>query len=107
MNSVAEKIIRTLDSFENDNTKLIKPNEVYVDPPTPKKEVKKVAGTSVSVKPFTHDGIRYYKSSDDILYDKAEDPQGLWDETTKTINQIAEDDIEDEEDSDSDDEEEA
>ena len=55
---------------------------------------------SVSVKPFTHDGVRYYKSSDDILYDKAGDPQGIWDETTKTINQIAEDDVEHEEDSD-------
>ena len=61
---------------------------------------------SVSVKPFTHNGIKYYKSSDDILYDKAGDPQGLWDETTKTINQIAEDEVENEEVSDSDDEEE-
>lgn len=55
---------------------------------------------SVSVKPFTHNGIRYYKSSDDIVYEAAE-PQGLWDETTKTIIPITEDEVENEEDSDS------
>ena len=63
-------------------------------PPTPKK---KAAVPSVSVKPFTHNGVRYYKSSDDILYDKSGNPQGLWDETTKTINQITEEDVEEEE----------
>jgi hypothetical protein len=63
-------------------------------PPTPKK---KAAEPSVSVKPFTHDGVRYYKSTDNILYDKAGNPQGLWDETTKTIIPITEDDVEEEE----------
>ena len=49
------------------------------------------------MKPFTHNGVRYYKSSDNILYDKSGNPQGLWDETTKTINQITEEDVEEEE----------
>jgi hypothetical protein len=69
-------------------------------PPTPKK---KAAEPSVSVKPFTHNGVRYYKSSDNILYDKSGNPQGLWDETTKTINQITEEDVEEEEESEEDD----
>ena len=65
---------------------------------------------SVSVKPFTHDGVKYYKSTDNILYDKDGNTQGTWNEINKTIdpiivedNEIAEDEIE-EEDSDSDEE---
>ena len=98
-------LVKTNKDFEIKNKRLesyintLEKNPIYI-------YNKKPSIPSVSVNPFTHNGIRYYKSSDDILYDKAGDPQGLWDETTKTINQIAEDEVENEEDSDSDDEEE-
>ena len=77
--------------------------------PTPKK----AAEPSVSVKPFTHNGVKYYKSTDNILYDKDGNPQGTWDETNKTINPIivqeeeeAEEEEEDDEDDDDNSEEE-
>ena len=75
--------------------------------PTPKKAA---AEASVSVKPFTHDGVKYYKSPDNILYDKNGNPQGKWDETTKTITPVEdaeeEEEEEDDEDANSDSEEE-
>lgn len=96
-------LVKTNKDFEIKNKRL----ESYINELEKKLNYnsnKKPSIPSVSVKPFTHNGIRYYKSSDDILYDKAGDPQGLWDETTKTINQIAEDEVENEEDSDSEEE---
>jgi chromosome segregation ATPase len=39
----------------------------------------------VSVKVCSYNGIRYYKSSDNLLYDKFGNPQGFWDETHKII----------------------
>ena len=68
--------------------------------PTP--APKKAAGPSVSVKPFTHDGVKYYKSTNNILYDKDANPQGKWDETTKTVTPISVEDQEAEEEEDDD-----
>ena len=105
-------LVKTNKDFESKNKeyvnyiKELEKRPIYIynkEPSIPSLYKPKPSIPSVSVKPFTHDGVRYYKSSDDILYDKAGDPQGLWDETTKTIMQITEDDVED---SDSDDEEE-
>lgn len=78
---------------------------IVVSPPAPATTPtpKKAAAPSVSVKPFTHNGVRYYKSPDNILYDKEGNPQGKWDETTKTINEITDEDIEEEEDDDDED----
>jgi hypothetical protein len=64
---------------------------------------KKFNYNSVSVKPFTHDGVKYYKSSDNILYDKNGNPQGKWDETTKTVTPISAEDQEAEEEEDDED----
>lgn len=76
---------------------------IVVSPPATAPTPKKAAAPSVSVKPFTHNGVRYYKSPDNILYDKEGNPKGKWDETTKTINEITDEDIEEEEDDDDDD----
>ena len=71
------------------------------NPPTP--TPKKTDKASVSVKPFTHNGVKYYKSPDDILYDKNGNAQGKWDESTKTITPCNEDEDEEEEDEEEDD----
>jgi hypothetical protein len=67
----------------------------------PQPAPKKSPAASVSVKPFTHNGVKYYKSADNILYDKSGNAQGKWEETTKTITPI----IEDEEDAEEEDDE--
>jgi len=114
--AAAAKNSKTLNSKQSSNSTENKPSNTKADvfckkgkepcivvstpqvpPPNTKKEIKKAAEPSVSVKPFTHDNVRYYKSTDNILYDKSGNPQGLWDETTKTIIPITENDVENEE----------
>ena len=61
---------------------------------------KVVAVPKVSVCRFTHDGITYLRSSENLLYDiNTKEECGLWDEKTSTIKEIqddSEDEVEDE-----------
>ena len=56
--------------------------------------------SKVSVCRFTHDGITYLRSSENLLYDiNTKEECGLWDEKTSTIKEIqddSEDEVEDE-----------
>ena len=53
----------------------------------------------VLVKPFSHDGVDYLKSSDGILYNPTSyDEVGVWNEETQTITPIEDDESEEEED---------
>jgi hypothetical protein len=65
---------------------------------------KKASKPSVSVKPFTHNGVRYYMSADNILYDKSGNPQGQWNESTKSITPIIEEEEPNDEEEESDEE---
>jgi TolA-binding protein len=65
--------------LENDNTNLIKKFKELKD------ENFMLKTKPVSVKVCSYNGIRYYKSSDNLLYDKFGNLQGFWDETHKII----------------------
>jgi hypothetical protein len=101
--SVSKQVSNSNDKSPSSNTKADmfckkgKEPIMAVAPQTkPTPAPKKPDTASVSVKPFTHNGVKYYKSTDNILYDKSGNPQGEWNETTKTITPIIEDE-EDEE----------
>ena len=63
---------------------------------------------SVSVKPFSHNGVQYGKSSSGVVYLlSTHEEVGVWNEETQTITPIEDDESEDEEeDEESEDEEE-
>ena len=60
----------------------------------------------VDVKPFSHDGVDYLKSSDGILYNPtSHDEVGVWSEALKTITPIEDDEESEDEEEDSEEEE--
>ena len=62
----------------------------------------------VDVKPFSHDGVDYLKSSDGILYNPtSHDEVGVWSEALKTITPIEDDEESEDEEEDSEEDEES
>ena len=75
-----------------------KKKKVLASLPKPKAEPEP-APKKVTVSKFTHNGVLYYKSKDNVLYDtKTKEEIGIWDPVTETIDY--EDDDDDEEDED-------
>jgi hypothetical protein len=60
---------------------------------TYRKETKKDNKTPVFVKPFIRDWVKYYRSADNILYDKFGYPEGKWDVSAKKIILFSEEEI--------------
>ena len=72
---------------------LLSPKEPLKPAHIKEKDTKNDNKMSVFVKPFIRDGVKYYKSADNILYDKFGYPQGKWDAAAaKMVVLISEED---------------
>jgi hypothetical protein len=88
--------------------KAVKKQVKFVEPepqPEPEPEVEETQEEEThetddeeeEVTEFTHDGVKYYKSQDNVLYDiNTQEPVGQWNEETQEIEDINEVDSEDE-----------
>ena len=105
-NADLEQIVETLKIENNEFADKIKKMENKIrileipkDPPKPapapahRKETKKDNKTPVFVKPFIRDWVKYYRSADNILYDKYGYPEGKWDNVAKKIIPFSEEEI--------------
>lgn len=104
-NAELENKVKLLEEIANQD--LVKQNkllenkirilEIPKDPPKPapahRKETKKDNKTPVFVKPFIRDWVKYYRSADNILYDKYGYPEGKWDNVAKKIITFSEQEI--------------
>ena len=61
--------------------------------PAYRKETKKDNKPPVFVKPFIRDWVKYYRSADNILYDRFGYPEGKWDVSEKKIVLFSEEEI--------------
>ena len=69
------------------------PKEQPKPAPMHRKETKKDNKQPVFVKPFIRDWVKYYRSTDNILYDRFGYPEGKWDISAKNIILFSEEEM--------------
>ena len=86
-------LVKQNNLLENKNRILLTPKEPPKPAPAHRKDTKKDNKTPVFVKPFIRDWVKYYRSADNILYDKFGYPEGKWDVSKKKIVLFTEEEI--------------